>query len=188
MPVYSTMFQTALMRLLVALLVTVASAARPTQFDSHSSPTHARLLLQQQTQQNCAPPRPLASAARPFCFQPLTISPEARAFLANTSAAVLPSEDPPAVVQQKAQNFYRELSEPLHAAAVEAYLQTPVNSSIGGVPVVIAAAKGVNASSNADTKVLLYLHGEHQLLLPSCLETHACIQCNATLHPATCSE
>lgn len=56
--------------------------------------------------------------------------------------------------------FRRDLSKPLHDAAVAQYLQSVNNSTIGNVPVVIGVPKGVQETGKANTKVLLYMHGE----------------------------
>lgn len=61
---------------------------------------------------------------------------------------------------QQAREFYRAQQAPFHEKAVKQHLQSVRNSSIGGVPVVVGVPKGVTETSPANTKVLMYLHGE----------------------------
>lgn len=123
----------------------------------------------QQAPSNCTPPRTFQDTKRPFCFQPDTVSAEAKQFLSNTSAGffgdfgtALASGDlaAAAATLQQARGDYQQLSTPLHEAAVTQYLQSVSNSTIGGVPVVIGVPKGVNTTDPANTRVLLYMHGE----------------------------
>jgi len=61
---------------------------------------------------------------------------------------------------QQAREFYRQLNVPLQEVAIQRHLQSPKNDTIANVPVVIAVPQGVNETTPANTKVLLYLHGE----------------------------
>jgi hypothetical protein len=99
----------------------------------------------------------------PFCFQHDTISSEAKAFLASRSSGGTPfdstvaSPEGLAAVLQQAREFYRAQQAPFHEKAVKQHLQSV---RIGGVPVVVGVPKGVTETSPANTKVLMYLHGE----------------------------
>jgi hypothetical protein len=102
----------------------------------------------------------------PFCFHPDTISSEAKAFLASRASGGTPfdssdtSREGLAAILQQVREFYRAQQAPFHDKAVKQHLQSVRNSSIGGVPVVIGVPKGVTETLPANTKVLMYLHGE----------------------------
>jgi hypothetical protein len=64
----------------------------------------------------------------------------------------------------QARQWYRQLNEPLHAAAVQQHLESTTNSTFGSVSVVIGVPKGGVAQSPRNTKVLLYMHGERKVL------------------------
>jgi hypothetical protein len=103
---------------------------------------------------------------------PSTISPEAQQYLATSAAGATPfgnvsfgnttAEQAAAVA--KLRNFASGALANLSLAAEARYIGSKRNASIGGVPVVIAVPKGVPERSPAETKVLLYLHGEY----PAC--------------------
>ena len=115
---------------------------------------------------NCTPPRTVADARNPFCFVPDTVSPEARRFLSSAAAGATPFGAVDFAEQAKAaqqlRTFLANITAPLPRAAEQQYLQTDRtrNSTIGGVPVVVAVPKGINHTAPGNTKTLLYLHGE----------------------------
>jgi hypothetical protein len=115
---------------------------------------------------NCTPPRTREDAKKPFCFVPETISPQARQFLSQAAAAVGPfgveyTTDPlqQAATVKKLRADFVNFSANTTEAAKKKYIQSIRNGTIGGVPVMYAVPKGVNATPPADTKVLLYVHG-----------------------------
>jgi hypothetical protein len=74
-----------------------------------------------------------------------------------------PNADPAAVaaaVIETGAQFYRQINEPLHAAAVEQHLQSVSNGTVGNVSVVIGVPKGVTETDPANTKVVMYMHGK----------------------------
>jgi hypothetical protein len=178
-------------RLLVGfLLLVLAQAARPA-FESSSpfeSAASLRQLHQAQQALNCTPPHPANAIKVPFCFQPDTVSTEARQFLAQAAAGATPlgasaSSGIPAdaaaaaAAVQTLRDFYRDLNEPLHAAAVQQHLQDVRNSTVGNVSVVIGVPKGAEGTDPGNTKVVIYMHGE------SHSRSQAALQCaNALPH------
>jgi hypothetical protein len=60
----------------------------------------------------------------------------------------------------QARQWYQQLNEPLHAAAVQQHLQSTTNSTIGNVSVVVGVPKGVDEKRPENMKVLLYMHGK----------------------------
>lgn len=149
---------------IIALSLLSYVAARP----GSSVLSHPLRLLQQQPQ-NCTPPRSSAATQQPFCFVPDTISSEAKQVLSRTAAGATPfgATPPPdatpeqsAGYVQQAREFYRQLNIPLQAVAIQRHLQSPKNDTIANIPVVIAVPQGVNETTPADTKVLMYLHGK----------------------------
>lgn len=80
----------------LAVLSLVAAASLASARSGISITRQSRMLTQQQQAnasatapappQNCTPPYPLEATALPFCFQPNSVSPEARAYLAKTAA------------------------------------------------------------------------------------------------------
>jgi acetyl esterase/lipase len=98
---------------------------------------------------------------------PDTISTEARQFLSTASAGLTafgsvsfgntPDEQKAAIA--KLRGSFADLMTPIAKAAEVMYMQSTRNGTIGGVPVMYAVPKGVNPTSNADAKVLLYMHG-----------------------------
>jgi acetyl esterase/lipase len=105
----------------------------------------------------------------PFCFVPSTISTEAQQFLATTATGANPfgavrfgntTADQAAAVAQL-RSFFPSAFANLSAAAEAQYISSKRNTTIGGVPAVIAVPKGVQEGSPPNTKVLLYLHGGH---------------------------
>jgi hypothetical protein len=121
------------------------------------------------TSNDCTPIRTSADTHKPFCFVPSTISPEAQKFLATAAVGATPfgavsygnttAEQAAAVAQLR--SFFPGAFANLSAAAEAQYISSKRNTSIGGVPAVIAVPKGVREGSPANTKVLLYLHGAH---------------------------
>jgi hypothetical protein len=117
---------------------------------------------------NCTAPRSSEDARKPFCFVPDTISKEAQQYLSTAAAGLsgfgavsfgnTPEEQKTAVGNLRA-NFANMVT-PIAKAAEEMYMQSTRNGSIGGIPVMYAVPKGVKQTSNADTQVLLYIHGE----------------------------
>jgi hypothetical protein len=119
---------------------------------------------------NCTAARPSSAVEHPFCFLPDTISNNAKEFLSRSSAGSTPFGSSAAVntsdhqqlaaLLQKSRDYCRQQNGPMHTAAVQRYLRSTSNSSIGNVPVVVGVPKGVDDAPNNDTKVLLYLHDE----------------------------
>lgn len=155
------------------LLLVIAQAARPVfeslnPFDSQPSFRQLQQAQQQQQALNCTPSHPTSATKLPFCFQPDTVSTEARQFLAQAAAGATPlgssaSSDASAAAAagiQTARDFYRDLNAPLHAAAVQQHLQSVRNSTVGNISVVIGVPKGVSETDPANTKVVIYMHGE----------------------------
>lgn len=146
------------MRAIVILLTCGLAFARPI--------LEGRVLLA--TPSNCTPPRTIADTRMPFCFVPSTISPAAQQFLATTATGATfgavrfgntTAEQAAAVAQLR--SVFPSAFANLSAAAEAQYIGSKRNTSIGGVPAVIAVPKGVQEGSPANTKVLLYLHGKH---------------------------
>jgi hypothetical protein len=128
----------------------------------------------------------------PFCFVPSTISTEAQQFLATTATGANPfgavtfgntTAEQAAAVAHLRSSFPSAFAN-LSAAAEAQYIGSKRNTTIGGVPALIAVPKGVQEGSPANMKVLLYLHGEpaspaaylHRMDHPttsSCLAYHA---------------
>lgn len=101
------------------------------------------------------------------------VSPEARQFLSKTASEATPFASPSANMSDpavrmaaltQARQWYRQLNEPLHAAAVQQHLESTTNNTFGNVSVVIGVPKGGVAQSPRNTKVLLYMHGERKVL------------------------
>jgi hypothetical protein len=138
------------------------------------SRSNRQLLQQLGEDANCTSARPASAIEHPFCFTPDTISTNARTFLSTASAGLTPFGSSATVntsdqqqlgaLLRKSRDYCRQQNGPKHAAAVQRYLQSASNSSIGNVSVVVGVPKGAADAPNTDTKVLLYIHGE-------CLQT-----------------
>lgn len=144
-------------------------------------------LLQQAQSANCTPARTLNDTWKPFCFVPDTVSPEAKQFLSQAAAGnspfgqpsfgTTPAEQAALVGRQRA--FVASLIATGSAPTATNDLQSVRNATIANVPVVIAVPKSVNETSPANTKVLMYVHGELQLAGAAWAvkKQRACIQC-----------
>jgi hypothetical protein len=141
------------------LLVCGVALARPAHENS------ARELLEQPS--NCTPPRSSADTTNPFCFVPSTISPAAQQFLSTSAAGAAfgainfgttPAEQAAAVATLR--SVFPSSQANTSRAAEAQYIQSVRNASFAGVPVLVALPKGVQERPPADTKVVMYLHGE----------------------------
>jgi hypothetical protein len=148
--------------------VLLACGAAQAAIDPTCSSDRALLATPSNASSNCTPPRTTADASKPFCYVPPTISPEAQQFLATSAAGATPfgtsdfgtTPEEQAAVIAKLRTFFPSALANLSVAAEAQYIGSKRDASIAGVPVVIAVPKGVQESSPANTKVLLYLHGE----------------------------
>jgi len=150
-------------------------------------PSSSSRLLQQAHSANCTPARTFNDTFKPFCFVPETISPEAKQFLSQAAAGnspfgqpsfgTTPAEQAANVGRQRA--FVASLIATGSAPTATNQLQSVRNATIANVPVVIAVPKGIKKTSPANTKVLMYLHGELQLAGASLhvKKQPVCIQC-----------
>ena len=125
--------------------------------------------LQQAVSGNCTPPRTAEDAMKPFCFVPDTISPEARQILATTSSSAVfgnldfvtePTQQAATVARLR--ETFAALTRNLSRAAEAQYIERTRNDTVGGVQVLVAVPKGVTETVPANTKVLLYIHGEQR--------------------------
>jgi hypothetical protein len=161
--------------ILGALLLVSAHASRPAVTHAkglHDPHSPFRQLLQAQQAPNCTPPHSFNATKLPFCFQPDTISAEARQTLSRLAAGTTPFGTAPskdtaladpaaaAAAVQAIRDFYRQSMVPLHEAAVQQHLHSVRNSTVGNVSVAIGVPKGVPEKDPADTKVVIYMHGE----------------------------
>lgn len=152
--------------LCLCLSAAVSAAAASRHLAANSS-------MQRAYPANCTPPRTEQDAKKPFCFVPVTASPQAQAFLAQAAAgsngfgAYLVS-DPlhnKASLNNIRQGF-ESSSAPGSRGAEKAFLQSTRNDTIAGVPVVFGTPKGVASSSSSnpvDAKLIIYLHGGGEL-------------------------
>lgn len=86
----------------------------------------------------------------------------------------------------QAREWYRQQQAPLHAAAVQQHRQSTTNSTIANVPVVVGVPKGVNKGDPANTKVLLYMHGERRQGQQQMQCQAACVDCVHCLLQSWC--